>query len=422
MGLLRKAAAAVARVAEVDQASPELPVDAPAPPPPPSGLLHKIISSQAEESSAKVDLETSLGIELASVEEELRPSPDVEPAPHEPASQEPEQTQAIVEPPVSFPQEVRVDRPSEVVSEEILTAISALPQGVEIPSQLFSLLLSHLSIEKGALLLYDPLRLVYAPWASHGYDQTTLHRMRIPLGANEHFNALANGTPVSVTDAQSLALFQSYFSAREFSSLSRILLTPFIAEQKLIGVLLVTEMQPPFDGEKDLLSCLIRVSQAGSQQLQKARQEKLNRAGPQGLRASASPEEDVSRYVSAFSAASVKILFFSLSLETYAKAIIAAHAHLDPFRLSEDLHYFLGAFVSDLGTAIPVRQGVFIVALQGFDESDLDLFLHQLSVFLHGLFGGNGKSETDARPAIRATRSWPDDGTNVQELVEFLSA
>jgi hypothetical protein len=396
MGLLRKAAAAVTRVAEVDQATPELPAEEPAPPLPPSGLLHKIISSQGEEGSRKVDLDTSLVIELASAAEE-------------PLA-------------VSFQKEVRVSRPSEVVSEEILTAIGALPQGVEIPSQLFSLLLSRLSIEKGALLLYDPLRLVYAPWASHGFDQTTLHRMRIPLGANASFNALANGSPISIADTQALAVFQPYFSAREFSSLSRMILTPFIAEQKLIGVLLVTEMLPPFDGEKDLFSCLLRIAQAGSQQLQKARQEKLNRAGPQGLRAGSSPEEDASRYLSAFSTANARVLFFSLFLEAYAKAIISAHAHLDPFRLYEDLQYFLVAFVSDLGTAIPVRQGVFIVALQGFDKSDLDLFLHQLSVFLHGLFGGNGKSEADERPAIRTTRSWPKDGTNVQELVEFLSA
>jgi hypothetical protein len=412
MGLLRKAAAAGGpRDADASHAL-EAPSEAvPVSPPPPAGLLKKIITAKSEEKPAPTGSERGLGIELASPERDS-PSPAADAGPPAP-----------VEPPVSIPEPPkRVGRASEEVSGEIIAAITALPQGVEIPSQLFSLLLSRLEIEKGALLLYDPLRLVYAPWASHGFDQTTLHRMRIPLGANASFNALANGSPVSLTEPPSLAHYQAYFSAREFSSLSRLLMTPFIAEAKLIGVLIVTDLQAPFEGDTDLLACLAQVAKAGSQLLQKARQDKLNRAGAQGLRAGTSPEEDAARYLSAFSAASVRILFCSLSLEAYAKKIIAAHAHLDPFRLYEDLRYFLGAFVSDLGTAIPVRQGVYIVALQGFDATDLDLFLHQLSIFLRGLFGGNGKSEADTRPVILTTRSWPEDGTDVQELVEFLSA
>jgi hypothetical protein len=320
------------------------------------------------------------------------------------------------------PSALRVTGPSEELTREILSAIGSLPDGVELPSQLFTTLVSRLSIEKGALLLYDPLRHVYAPWASHGYDQTTLHRMRISLGANSSFNALANGMPIVIGDAPSLAAYQQFFSAREFFSLSRIVLTPFIAEAKLIGVLLLTVLNPPFDGDGELLSCLARIAESGSLQVQKAREKRPNRAGAQGLRATASPEDEAARYAAVFGAAGAKILFLSLSLEEYAERIVAAHEHLDPFRLHEDLHYFLGAFVADLGTAIPIRQGLFIVALQGLDAADLDLFLHQLSSFLHGLFGGNGLSGADTGPRILKTRSWPEDGTDAGELVEFFSS
>jgi hypothetical protein len=388
MGLLRKAASAAVRgdPAVSEHEPPSKPAAGPAPEPAVSGLLRKITSSHKEA--------TGLGIELAQSPEE----------------------------PLLRTEAARVTRPSEEVTGEILAATAALPQGVEIPSQLFSLLVSRLAITKGALLLFDPVRSVYAPWASVGYDQTTLHRMRIALGANASFNALANGLPLSVSDDASRALYQPYFSSREFSSLSRIILAPFIAEQKLIGVLVVTEASPPFKKESELLSSLARIAQAGSLQVQKAREEKLQRAGAQGLRPGASPEEEAARYLSAFATREARILFFSLSLEEYAKKVVSAHAHLDPFRLSEDLQYFLGAFVSDLGTAIPIRQGHFIVGLQGFEAADLDLFLHQLSLYLHGLFGGNGASEADAMPIIHATRMWPADGTDVRELLDFFSA
>lgn len=412
MGLLRKAGSAAVRgdPAVSEHEPPSKPTAEPTPVPAASGLLRKITSSHQEA--------TGLGIELAQF-----PGEDLSTVLTDAASREAALAEASPEPESLLRTEAaRVTRPSEEVTGEILSATAALPQGVEIPSQLFSLLVSRLAITKGALLLFDPVRSVYAPWASVGYDQTTLHRMRIALGANTSFNALANGAPLAVSDDASRALYQPYFSSREFSSLSRIILAPFIAEQKLIGVLVITEASPPFEKESELLSSLARIAQAGSLQVQKAREEKLQRAGAQGLRPGASPEEEAARYLSAFASREARILFFSLSLEEYAKKVVSAYAHLDPFRLSEDLQYFLGAFVSDLGTAIPVRQGHFIVGLQGFEVADLDLFLHQLSLYLHGLFGGNGASEADARPVIHATRMWPADGTDVRELLDFFSA
>lgn len=316
----------------------------------------------------------------------------------------------------------RETRSPEQTTLAITSAIQALPDDVELPALLFSALASLLAIDKGALLLFDPLRLVYAPWASHGYDQTTLHRMRIPLGANQSFNALANGSPIAISDAQTVSLYKQYFSAREFSTTTRLLLTPFIADEKLIGVLLVTALKPPFKDEGTLLQCLKSVAEYGSPRVQKSREKKLKKAGAPVMPAGVSSEEEAARYISSFGSAGTKILFLSLSLLEYSRKIVSAHAHLDPFRLHEDLYYFLGAFVADLGTAIQVRQGLFIVALQGFDAADLDLFLHQLSSFLHALFGGNGQTAASTGPKILKIRHWPEDGGDVRELVDFLSS
>ena len=318
--------------------------------------------------------------------------------------------------------EAREKQDPEQAAREMVAAIQSLPDGVELPSQLFSALAGRLSVEKGALLLFDPLRLVYAPWASLGYDQTTLHRMRIPLGGNESFKALANGSPILVEDASTLSTFEQYFSAREFSSLVRILLTPFIIAEKLVGVLLLTVLQPPFAGDAELLQCLKAIADAGSPRVQKAREKKLRRADSHPARSGGAPEEEIGRYISSFGSAGTRILFLALSLEEYSRKIIAAHTHLDPFRLHEDLHYFLDSFVAELGLAVPIRQGLFAVALEGFDAADLDLFLHQLSFFLHGLFGGNGTTGAGTRPKILKTRDWPEDGGDIRQLLDFLTS
>jgi hypothetical protein len=381
----RIAASVTSRAARITAAAPRL------------GLLRKSLALVADR------VRSPLRVELAAVA----------PQPGPPRGKRPARAAA---------QGARGTQDPEQAAREIVAAINALPDGVELPSQLFTALAARMSIEKGALLLFDPIRLVYAPWASQGYDQTTLHRMRIPLAANESFNALADGSPVLVDNAATLAAYAQYFSAREFSSLSRILLTPFITAEKLIGVLLLTAVRPPFEGDAQLLQCLKSIAEAGSPRVQKAREKKLRRAGSQGMRAGATPEEEVGRYISSFGSAGTRILFLALSLEEYSRKIIAAHAHLDPFRLHEDLHYFLDSFVADLGLAIPVRQGLFVVALEGFDATDLDLFLHQLSSFLHGLFGGNGKPGTPTGPRILKTRNWPEEGADIRELLDFLSS
>jgi hypothetical protein len=389
MGLLRKAAYAATR--DETQVAP-----------PPSAETSGGVSETAarapqgisESGAGGLLRKINAGISIARPEPVSEPVPEVFPA----------------------PEKEQID--PQKLTQEILSALRSLPDGVELPSQLFSLLLARLGIQKVALLLFDPLRMVYAPWASRGYDPTTMHRMRISLGATESWNALANGAPLLLADPAALAPYQPYFSSREFSSLSRLILTPFIAEQKLIAVLLATDLVSPFPGDNNLLSCLSLVSQAGSNRVYAAR---ASRMADAGIAVAASPADEISRFITGLGSVSARILLVSLSLEDFTHAIAAAHEHLDPFRLHEDLSYFLSSFLADLGRVMAVRQGRFIVGLPEFRQNDLDLFLHQMMIFLHGLFGGNGGQGATTGARIVKTATWPTDGGELRSLLDSLS-
>jgi len=319
----------------------------------------------------------------------------------------------------------RPPQPEQITADALLD-ISTLADGVELPSLLFSRLAARLGIAKGALLLYDAPRLVYAPWASVGYDQTTLHRMRIPLGANASFTALANGAPLFLAEERDRAGYQHYFSSREFAAASRIILAPFIADGMLIAVLLVTEIASPFAIDEDLLDCLASVVAAGSPRIRAARQgmeantprpgaartEKLSTVGP----APVDQKADMTRFV----ATSGPVLLMTLSVEEYAAAVIAAHEHLDPFRLQEDISFFLGSFLADCGKAMSVRRGVFVAALTDVPPTDTDLFLHQLGLFLRGLFG-EGTGEAPG-PRILKVQPWPARGGDLASVIESLGS
>ncbi len=312
-------------------------------------------------------------------------------------------------------------RDSAQLAEELKAAVSSLPDDVELPARLFAAASAGLEIRKGALLLFDPQRLVYAPWASQGYDQTTLHRLRIPPGVTASFSALANGEPLILSDPAELAPYQPFFSTREFSSQERLVLAPLLAGDRLIGVLMVSELRAPGLDDEGLRQVLKALAQAGSERADKAREKRLALAGGAGAARPASPEEQASRFLDAGGAAARPALFLSLSLEEFASGILADNRYLDPFRLHEDIRLFLGAFLSDVGIVLAVRPGVYTVGLRFLDSADIDLFTHQLGLFLDGLFR-SGRSAPGQGPRVLKRRSWPAEGNDVRSLLEFLAS
>jgi hypothetical protein len=308
------------------------------------------------------------------------------------------------------------------VVHQIIAESRSLSDGVELPSRLFTTLRKSLSITKGALLLYDPLRLEYAPWASYGFDQTTLHRMRIPLGANDTFNALANGEPLEVTASEHLSAFQQFFSSREFSSMARMVLCPYIHDETLVGVLLATEIAHPSLDTPGLLSCLKGVAAEISPALQKARGFLMKLTQARAARPPAAPEERIARLLESPAARGRKRLFLSVAMGPYVRGIAAAHEDLDLFRLREDVRNLMDAFLADLGVAVMLPAGNLLVCLQDVAREDIPLFLHQLRYFLNMHFAGALPPEQAPRIDVLKSRIWPDEGNDPAELVAFFSS
>jgi len=375
--------------------------------------------SRVLESTTKAAPVSQLSIELAGEDSVRIPIPVRVEAPAEEA---PQAVPAAAAAPLPRAPVTPGKRSLDAVLEEILTAISTLRAGVELPSRLFTALTTLLGARKAAFLLYDPVRLVYAPWAVRGYDQTTLRRMRIPLGANEAWNALANGRPL-ILAAPALAQFQQFLSSREFAGMSRLILVPFIADDTLIGVFLITDLDSPLSTDDELVECLSRASEAGAPRVQEARAARVAAAVASGVRPeTVSAGDETSKFLDAIGSSRSPLLLAVLSLEEFTRGVLLSHHDLEPFRLHEDLVFFLGSFLADVGRALPVRQGRFVLAMPGFDRSNLDVFSHQLSRFLHRLLGDGQAHDPSLAPRILKVSDWPVEGADLRTLVESLSA
>jgi hypothetical protein len=306
-------------------------------------------------------------------------------------------------------------------TEEIISRIFALAPGVELPSRMFGILKARLSITKGALLLFDPIRLVYAPWASTGYDTTSLHRLRIPRGATEGFTSVASGRAIIIKGMEQIAHYEKYFSNREHAFIERIILAPVISDETLIAVLLITAASPPLPSENSLLSSLERIAGAAAPVIQKSREEKLKRGTVSAEMIRAPSKEELTRLLSSPSWSKKSILFISLTLADYEKQFLSMVPDMDPFRLDEDMRHFLRSFTADLGCAIPLGSAKYLVGLQDIEKKDLDIFLHQLTVYLNTIFGEIEGDGVLGMGAIQKVRQFPGEGEGITELAAFFS-
>jgi len=296
--------------------------------------------------------------------------------------------------------------------------VASLESTIDLPSRLFGLLRDRLGIAKGALLLHDGLRRVFAPWAAAGYDAATLRRLRIPP-EEAALAGLAGIGPLEVSEAKAVADLRRFFSSRESGGFDRLLLAPFAAGDRLVGVLLVSQIAPPVPAGAPLADCLARAAAAALPALQRLRDVILRgeRAGP-----ASAPEarEDLARFLAAHPRGTAPLTVFPLSLERCRTRVMAANPWLDPFRLEEDLRGVVAAFAADIGRAVHLGRLRFLVAVRDLAAADTDLFVHQLATLLATLFHATGFEPADVE-AGRA-RAFPETGDPTPEAATELLA
>ena len=301
---------------------------------------------------------------------------------------------------------------------ELLAALSAIDDGIEAPGRLFALAKEKLGLKRAALLLYDPVRLVFAPWAVCGFDETTNHRLRIPLGSSEPMNRLASGKVVLLSDQQALQPFQQYFSFRAFSTVEYLLLLPFIHESRFMGLLLAADMEAKTGSEEMRFFETLADRAAGV--LYSARERHLQGA------ARALPEHPESIQQSVRSALQpvleqgISPLMIRIDIAGLIESVKRQYPHIDPFRLSQDIRRVVLSLFQSLGSVFQVGgDRMLILVTRRIDRNtarDPELLMHHLRATLIRLLPELTERESiDLDEQVRIPR--PD----IEEVLNFLA-
>ncbi len=306
------------------------------------------------------------------------------------------------------------------ISPAILKEIQSIEEGIETPAFLFAMLKSKLGITKGALLLYDPLKMVFAPWASSGYDTTTMHRLRIPLGFSESFNETAEGKTVVVTEEQKLKEYKPFFSNREFNLISRLIIAPLLYKNKLVSILLITEAAEETDNEP-LDVIISNISSQLTQKIYNAREKKmqlLKKIEPEELE---SLENTIDKHITYALEKGNSFVLVLLKLSDFIKSIASGTSSLiDPFRLSEDITKILQSLFYNMGNIFEIESGVFIISLFKIKNPDMELIFDQTTYTIKQFFNSIDREAT-AVPGIQYSyKMYPKNGKNSKELIADL--
>ena len=284
-------------------------------------------------------------------------------------------------------------------------------------SELFSLIRDFFKLSKSAILLYDPLRMVFSPWASTGLDQTTLHRLRIPLGFNKNFNRVANGEVLIFKESGQIKEFNPFFSARENSAINQLIFVPFIADSKLIAILLIIKMDTIINLETP--GILKEVSLSAAPHIYQAREKKLGNLSSTGKTVtSESLQSRVDELIDKCSKRKISLVLIKISIEHLINTLLKYNEFIDPFRLKEDLYRITGSLLADIGEVFRLDSNNLILLVSEMQITDPALLLHQLAISL-GTFFEILKTE-QSMGFDEKIMVYPEDGDSSEKLLSDL--
>jgi hypothetical protein len=163
--------------------------------------------------------------------------------------------------------------------KKLLEEIGTLPQSIELPGMLFSILKNHLGVKKAMFLLPDSRGTDFKPWASCGYDPTTVHRFKFP---NDSVRTIAENTdtPVYFLTNSDIKALEPYLSSREFSLMEETVITIFYYNNIILGLYFISDINRFKEYKGNLGVILSVVEELCSPLLWESRHNKMRNTKP----------------------------------------------------------------------------------------------------------------------------------------------
>lgn len=245
-------------------------------------------------------------------------------------------------------------------------------------------------------------------WASSGLDATSIHRLRIP--STDLDRVVSESETGLVWMGEPAKVFGPYFSRREATMLDRLLIFPFLADERTQAVLMVTESSFFEEYSEHLSVILAAVADPAARTIvtQRAARETIMRQS-----IVFKPAEIAAVGDRIAQRASGQIRLIRLDLTDVVSQIASTNEYLDAYRVWQDVLRILAALFATSASVCDAGGHRALLLLHSPHEHDTDLIIHHASASLRHYL-----PELVASPVLRYEQAiYPDDGEDLPELI-----
>jgi len=315
--------------------------------------------------------------------------------------------------PESFESGIRFN-PSEALSS-LLSCIHDTKTDLQAPAELFTIIREVFFIEKGSLLLLNHREQQFIGWAHQGYDKTTRHRLRLPYDIVNRFFSERNCAPI-LLEHPDTATLRHFFSIREYSILEKIYLLPFIYQDKIIGILLVTSSPILLESDESFFEPFKNVFTTIAKIIYHSREEKLNKLSQTEVK----PKNLILQQITCLTEQAhhheTKVYFIVFNLKDLLETVQRDLENIDVYRMQEDIFQIITSMMPENDKIYFVDPYKLLVILSGRYHINDKLFVHQITIALRQLYTSLHGFTLDTYEII----TYPDDASRPDEIIKLI--
>ncbi len=290
--------------------------------------------------------------------------------------------------------------------------VSELNDGLELPTLLFDIIRDALKIETGALLLWDSVGEVFAPWSSINFDKTTSHRLRISKELLENIQSGFTG-PVIIKKPD-LDNFKPYFSMRIFDMTDKAALLPIYKEKNLLGIIIIldSDILP----ENIILNTFNSFTSTISDLLFSSRFLNLNHFKSGRIIAVEDIQHEIDSRIEQTLTRNDRLTLIIINLENILEFLKEKNKELDLFRVKNDILAILNSMVEGIGEVLNIDTTRALLFLSSKTSIKDKVLLNQISLSLQSFF----QYKENFPPLSAIIRRIPEDGMDSDTIMDQL--
>lgn len=265
--------------------------------------------------------------------------------------------------------------------EHFLLEISKIKQGIEYSRLLFESFSNFFEIQKGSLLLLETESNTFLPVSYINMDITTTRHLRIPsIVLDKQF--LFFNEIITIPD-QKIKILKQFFSIREYSAMTSLILVPFYYRGILNSALLI------IDPSAEIVETAREISLKSEKFVKKlinSRKPFNNTVNLNKRKPDKNPELILQEYIDKNIQKNITFLIIKINLTLLKETLVQLLPNSDPYDISKDIIKSITQLINPTGEFISISSDIYILFYKIKTGKNPDLILHQINLAITSFF------------------------------------